>query len=172
VVPVSESLKQKIKLLIFDADGTLRMTTVSGQPSPKNAGEWRLLPKVKETLSQMAWGRNGFLLGIASNQDGIGLGDLTPNRARELLVQMVIQAVGYFPPDTIIEFCCCPDGVECRRKKPRPGMLIDIMSRLGIAPEQTLFVGDQEWDQEAARRAGVHFMWARDFFRWNFAPLR
>ncbi|MGZ6374474.1 MAG: HAD hydrolase-like protein [Ktedonobacterales bacterium] len=38
------------------------------------------------------------------------------------------------------------------------------MDRHGIAPSQTLFVGDMDSDREAAARAGCHFMWAREYF--------
>ena len=43
-------------------------------------------------------------------------------------------------------------------------MLLRIMSRLGVSGEETLFVGDLPTDREAAGRAGVHFMWANEFF--------
>jgi phosphoglycolate phosphatase-like HAD superfamily hydrolase len=38
------------------------------------------------------------------------------------------------------------------------------MRDCGAAPGETLFVGDTEIDREAARRAGVSFVWAWDFF--------
>src|SRR5689334_11626787 len=36
------------RLFIFDADDTLRHTLVPGQPSPRAADEWELLPGVAE----------------------------------------------------------------------------------------------------------------------------
>jgi HAD superfamily hydrolase (TIGR01549 family) len=50
--------------------------------------------------------------------------------------------------------------------KPNPGMLLRIMQALEVGPEATLYIGDLEIDQEAARRAGVAFMWAHEFFQW------
>jgi phosphoglycolate phosphatase len=40
------------------------------------------------------------------------------------------------------------------RSKPNPDMLLDIFRQTGSAPEQTLVVGDTEFDVEMARRAG------------------
>ena len=32
------------RLVVFDADGTLRRTTVPGQPCPRASDQWELLP--------------------------------------------------------------------------------------------------------------------------------
>ena len=40
--------------------------------------------------------------------------------------------------------------------KPHPRMLHELMVALDIAPEQTLMIGDTEYDLEMAQRAGVH----------------
>ena len=39
--------------------------------------------------------------------------------------------------------------------KPHPQMLMDIMLQLGALPEQTLMVGDSEYDLQMARNANV-----------------
>jgi phosphoglycolate phosphatase-like HAD superfamily hydrolase len=46
-------------------------------------------------------------------------------------------------------------------------MLERLMRRFRAGAEETLFVGDMERDEEAARRAGTRFMWAKDFFGWD-----
>jgi phosphoglycolate phosphatase-like HAD superfamily hydrolase len=43
-------------------------------------------------------------------------------------------------------------------------MLLRILEQSGVAADQALFVGDSEADMEAAKRAGVRFSWAEDFF--------
>ena len=40
--------------------------------------------------------------------------------------------------------------------KPDPLMLQELMAGLGVEPEQTLMVGDTEYDMEMAARAGTH----------------
>jgi len=162
---LNKKLLKNIKLIIFDADDTLRRTTVAGQPAPNAPDQWQLLPNVRETLSRFDW-RNGALkLGIASNQVGVALGFLTREMALRLIRDMVQEALGYLPPHLEIEICPCPPNSGCECRKPQPGMLLRIMSRFGVGHDETLFVGDLPTDREAAGRAGVHFMWAHQFFQ-------
>lgn len=154
------------RLIVFDADGTLRYTTVPGQPCPNASDEWQLLPRVKQTLSRVDWDREGYSLGIASNQGGVALGHLTRRRARQLLVDMVAGAVGYLPCRTYIELCTCPMSARCRCRKPAPGMLLRILKRSGVPADRAVFVGDAPEDLVAAWRAGVDFRWAWEFFGW------
>ena len=42
---------ERYELIVFDADGTLRRTVVPDQPCPRAAGEWILMPGVREVLA-------------------------------------------------------------------------------------------------------------------------
>jgi D-glycero-D-manno-heptose 1,7-bisphosphate phosphatase len=151
------------RLLIFDADDTLRRTRVPGRPCPRAPGEWELLPNVAETLARIDW--TSVRLGIASNQDQIGYGLIRPDVAEQLFSDLVLAATADAVRDPVIR--CCPHrlDVACNCRKPQPGMLIDIMRVTGTQAFDTLFVGNAETDREAARRAGCHFRWAAEFFR-------
>jgi phosphoglycolate phosphatase len=41
--------------------------------------------------------------------------------------------------------------------KPNPLPLLTVLERLGVSPEDSVFVGDSERDEETATRAGVKF---------------
>jgi phosphoglycolate phosphatase-like HAD superfamily hydrolase len=43
-------------------------------------------------------------------------------------------------------------------------MLFAIMRHYRLAAEDTVFIGNQESDRQAAARAGTAFIWAADFF--------
>ena len=156
-----------VRLYIFDADGTLRRTTVPGLPCPNAPGEWELIPGVKERLARVRWGAGGARFGVATNQGGVGLGYLTLKRAHALLVEMVVQAFGVWPPTGSIEICPHAPHLGCHCRKPEPLMLQRLMRRFGVPNHETLFVGDMDRDEEAARRAGARFMWADEFFGWD-----
>lgn len=47
---------------------------------------------------------------------------------------------------------------DVRQPKPSPDMLLLAVERLGLRPEQVLFVGDSELDRQAATRAGLRFV--------------
>lgn len=156
-----------LRLYVFDADGTLRRTTVPGLPCPNAPGEWELIPGVKERLARISWGEGGVHFGVATNQGGVGVGHFTLARARSLLVEMVFEAFGVSPPPGSIEICPHAPHAGCPCRKPEPLMLQRLMRRFRVSKEETLFVGDMDRDEEAARRAGTRFMWARDFFGWD-----
>ena len=155
------------RLIIFDADGTLRYCTVPGQVCPNTDEHWKLLPNVKEKLSTISWGSPGsgkVAFGIASNQAGIPKGYLSAETALRLLVDAAAAAVGFHPIEGSIRFCPHGkyDGCACR--KPGSLMLEQLIEFWGVEPEETLFVGDMESDRQAAEKANCDFQWARDFF--------
>ena len=156
-----------VKLYIFDADGTLRRSTVPGRPCPNKPGEWELIPGVRERLAGIDWGPRGARFGVATNQGGVGLGYLSLGVARGMLVEMVEQAFGLRPPPGSIEICWHAPFRNCPCRKPKPEMLLRLMRRFRAGEHETLFVGDMETDEEAARRAGTRFAWAHDFFGWG-----
>ena len=158
--------ERPIKLYVFDADGTLRRTTVPGLPCPNKPGEWELIPGVRERLAQIEWVEGRSLFGVATNQGGIGLGYLTLPAARSLLEEMVVAAFGVPAPPGAIEICPHAPHWGCACRKPSPEMLQRLMRRFSVVPEETLYVGDMDRDEGAAHAAGTRFMWAHEFFGW------
>ena len=154
--------ERPVRLYIFDADGTLRRTTVPGLPCPNRPGEWELIPGVRERLAEIDWSAARF--GVASNQGGVGVGYITLEAARSLLEEMVVEAFGVEPPRGSIELCPHAPHRGCACRKPEPEMLLRLMRRFRAEPEETLFVGDMDRDEGAARAAGTRFMWAHEFF--------
>lgn len=52
----------------------------------------------------------------------------------------------------------CFDATRCADEtlsKPHPQMLLDLMDELNVSPEQTIMVGDTEYDMEMATNAGA-----------------
>lgn len=157
-----------MRLIIFDKDGTL---IASCGNRPANAPVEQIpLPNVVEKLAQLR--SAGCKLAIASNQGGVAWGILSESQAQALVKDAAAKVGG-------VDFwrCCCCDeraatrnsgssfARPSRRRKPRPGMLQEIMRAAGIAPADTLMVGDQNSDRLAAEAAGCRFMWAKEFFR-------
>ncbi len=155
------------RLYIFDADDTLRRTTVAGKVCPHAPGEWELMPGVRERLARVRWGAGGAMLGVASNQDQVAYGHLTAEMAYRLLADLLAAAAGPVDPPPAIRFCPHALEVECACRKPAPGMLLEIVRHFGVVPAEALFVGNARSDREAAERAGIPFAWAHDFFDWK-----
>lgn len=145
------------RAIVFDADGTLRRTTVAGAPCPHAPDEWRLLPWAADgVLTRLPWGR-ALALGAASNQDHVAYGHLSERQARALLRSMLVEATGVAPDAEAVRLCPHALEVACACRKPGDGMLRALVAHFGLAPDAVLFVGDASSDAEAARRAGVRF---------------
>jgi D-glycero-D-manno-heptose 1,7-bisphosphate phosphatase len=158
--------KRNVKLYIFDADGTLRRSTVRGRPVPNTENEWKLLPNVKEKIQEILSKETDAIVAIASNQGGVELGYLSRKQARRLLNDLYKEITGRRPPRGMVQLC--PDfnkPSSCR--KPNPGMLMKIMKQASVSSDESLFVGDRKDDQLTAKNAGVSFIAAKDFFGWG-----
>lgn len=55
-------------------------------------------------------------------------------------------------------FCTVVTSRDVKRPKPAPDMLLLASERLGFAPQNCLFIGDSELDQQAAAGADVRFI--------------
>jgi D-glycero-D-manno-heptose 1,7-bisphosphate phosphatase len=85
--------------------------------------------------------------------------------AYQLLADMVVEAFAvHAPPEGSIEICPHAPHDNCPCRKPKPLMLVRMLHRFRTRRDETLFVGDMKRDEEAARRAGVRFLWAHEFF--------
>lgn len=93
------------------------------------------LPAAIEILKSLK--DQGFQLAVCSNK---------PLQLTKQLLEL-LHMDGYF--DEVLG----PELVE--RPKPFPDMLVAAMRRLGVSPQQTLYVGDMTIDIETARGAGV-----------------
>ncbi len=47
-------------------------------------------------------------------------------------------------------------------RKPDPGPLLETIEKLGVSPEQTVFIGDTERDALTAERAGTDFRYVEE----------
>lgn len=137
------------RLILLDRDGVINFD------SPdyiKDADEWVAIPGAVEAIARLK--RGGWLVAVCTNQAGIGRGIFSEAALQrihdELARALADQGVRL---DGLIH---CPHRPEddCACRKPRPGMLLEMMARLGAAPEETLFVGDSLRDVDAALGAG------------------
>lgn len=149
------------KLIIFDADGTLRRCTVPGQPCPNKDDEWELMPGVKEKIAAFP---EEVRFAIVSNQGGVGLKILSEDSAWTMLLRLEHQTT---PGRGIVFMCPHAPKAGCFCRKPHPYLLYKSMKTARASPSETLYVGDMDSDREAAQRAGVDFLWAWEFFGWE-----
>jgi D-glycero-D-manno-heptose 1,7-bisphosphate phosphatase len=150
-------------LYIFDKDGTL-VENVNGERPANTLEEQKpfpdVLPKCQALIAE------GHLLAVASNQGGVAFGHMSAAQAH-VMVQHITTYIG------AITYAVCvthPKGSkksakrESSFRKPNGGMIEYLMDAFGVSKAETMYIGDLETDQQAAKAAGVKFMWANEFF--------
>jgi mannose-1-phosphate guanylyltransferase / phosphomannomutase len=150
----------KIKAVILDRDGVI----VENREPLAEVAEIVLLPGALEGLK--ALNEAGITCLVATNQPWIARGLLTEAQlaaVHEALRIMVAQAGGkisdiahspYHPETHHGEgIPALRRSSECR--KPRPGMLFELMEKHGISPAETVMTGDSRADIIAGKNAGV-----------------
>jgi len=152
------------RLIIFDADWTLRRCTVDKQPCPNAPDEYEIIDHARVLIREHYLDAKKYKLAIASNQGGVEYGFVTMDVARKMLQQLALDIWGYAPVELIK---MCPH-MDCMNRKPKPGMLDDLMYDTATEKNDTLFIGDLGSDKEAAEAAGVQFMTSQEFFNLPF----
>ena len=134
-------------LFVFDADGTLTPSLAG------SCGEFSftLLPGVGQKCAELQ--AADHTLAIASNQS-------KDRDIAAILAQLTWTAnrLDIFP--LYVRYTN-----STARRKPKPDMILELIEASGYPAADTVFVGDQETDRQAAKAAGVTFFWAEDFFK-------
>ena len=93
-----------------------------------------LYPDAEETLGHLY--AEGYLLAVATGKSRSGL-------------QRALDDTGIH---SLFHASCCADEAF---SKPHPQMLQRIMEELGVAPQESLMIGDTEYDLQMASNAGA-----------------
>lgn len=137
-------------MVIFDRDGTLSedFGAMSGN------SKCRILPNVFEGLKIILNPLTSFA--IATNQSYIGRGVLKLKEVEEFNTKLlnILKTI-----ELDINFIAiCPHTPEdnCVCRKPKPGMINELVRLSGIKDrDRIFFIGDKESDQQAAFDAGI-----------------
>jgi D-glycero-D-manno-heptose 1,7-bisphosphate phosphatase len=140
------------KHVILDRDGVLNREAHGGgyvlEPE-----EFFWLPGALDGLAMLR--RAGVYLSVATNQSGVGRGLMTLEQLDAVHHRMQAEASGHGAALDAVLYCphAPDDGCACR--KPAPGLIHEALARSGFAAAESLVVGDDRRDLEAASRAGV-----------------
>jgi len=149
----------KQKALFIDYDGTIRDVPEGAEfkyPTKKSEVvlicNRSILQKYKD---------DGYIIIGASNQSGIGKKVVTEEVVKECFCETNRQL------GMDIEVNYCPHNVPpvCYCRKPQSGLFIPAIMRHKIDIKNSIFVGDQTTDETAAKRLGMKFINATEFFK-------
>lgn len=140
------------KHVIFDRDGVLNREA-HGAGYVLEPAEFFWLPGALEGLAMLR--RAGLYLSVATNQSGVGRGLMTLAQLDAVHARMQDEASQYGATLDAVLFCPHAPEDHCACRKPAPGLIQEAITRSGIAASESLVVGDDQRDLEAAARAGV-----------------
>ena len=136
-------------LVILDRDGVINRTIDGYLLKPDH---WEPLPGSLEAIARLH--HAGYAVAVATNQAALsrGLFDMAMVNAIHQRMTRLVEAAG----GRIDAIAICPHNPEkaCGCRKPRPGMLLELMDRFGVAPADTVFVGDSLSDVQSGVAAG------------------
>ena len=105
-----------------------------------------LFPEVRETLIELR--ESGYWMAVATGKSQIGL-------------QQAIDGTG------LEDLFITTRTADVSEPKPSPKMLHEIMSELGVAPDEAIMIGDTEYDLAMAEAAGTR----RAGVSWGTHPV-
>ena len=150
-LPLTEAFLQPQRAVILDRDGVLNQRPPRAH-YVRSWDEFRWLPDAIEALRLLK--SEGYKLILASNQSGIARGVMTEENLALLHSQMrdELAAAGV----SLDAIYYCPHGWDdgCFCRKPSPGMLYQAQREFHLDLTKTLFIGDDERDEEAGVAAG------------------
>ena len=138
-----------MKLIILDRDGVINHDSDQFIKSPE---EWQPIDGSLDAIAFLT--QAGYTIAVATNQSGIARGYFnvqTLNEMHSKMHKLVRQAGGeisgvWFCPHTADSHCDC--------RKPKPGMVLDILDRFQAQASETYLVGDSLRDLQAIASAG------------------
>jgi D-glycero-D-manno-heptose 1,7-bisphosphate phosphatase len=137
-------------LICLDRDGVINEDS---DAYVKNPEEWIPLSGSLEAIAGLT--QAGIKVVVVSNQAGIVKGKFT-ERDLAMMTEKMLDLVSKTGGKIDRVFYCIHDpDLNCRCRKPAPGMLLDAAAEFGVKPEELIFVGDRSTDMQAAWACGA-----------------
>jgi D-glycero-D-manno-heptose 1,7-bisphosphate phosphatase len=138
--------------LILDRDGVLNCEP-PGSGYVREPEDFRWIAGALEGLAMLR--RAGIRLSVATNQSGVGRGSMTLGQLEAVHARMLAEAAAAGGALDALLVCPHPPEAGCACRKPAPGLIETAIAQSGILASETLVVGDDARDLEAAARAQV-----------------
>jgi len=137
------------RAVFLDRDGVLVIPLFRDGRSfaPRSLAEFAIYPEAPRCVDRLR--RAGFKVVVVSNQPDVGAGRV----AREVVDEMNARLRRAMPLDAV-KVCYHTKEERCACRKPRPGLLLDAATEIGVDLSASIMVGDRASDIEAGARAG------------------
>jgi D-glycero-D-manno-heptose 1,7-bisphosphate phosphatase len=137
------------RLVILGRDGILN---VYREDHVKSPDEWEPIPGALEAVARL--NHAGWHTVVATNQAGIGRGMIDMASVNAVHQRMMLRLAEVGGRVDAVFFCPHTPEDNCDCRKPKPGLMNQIVQRYGIEPRTVPMVVDTLRDLQAARAAG------------------
>jgi histidinol-phosphate phosphatase family protein len=137
--------QERPRAVLFDRDGTL----VVDVPYNGDPNRVVLMPTVAISVRMLR--EAGVLLGVVTNQSGIGRGIVSASDV-DRVNRRIDSRLG---PFDVWQVCPHVPEDNCQCRKPMPGMILRASKKLGVEPNEVAVLGDIGADVQAALSAGA-----------------
>jgi D-glycero-D-manno-heptose 1,7-bisphosphate phosphatase len=139
-----------MKLIILDRDGVINYDS---DEYIKSLDEFIPLPGSLEAIARL--NQAGYTVVVATNQSGIARGYFTEDTLAQMHAKLekLLEQIG----GKIDAIYYCPHGPDdqCDCRKPKPGLLQQILKEYDVDPDQVLVIGDSLRDLQSALTVGA-----------------
>lgn len=138
------------KVVLLDRDGIINQDSLH---YIKSADEFIPISGSLEAIARLTLA--GYKIGVATNQSGISRGLYTEELLDTIHQKLHELTKKHGGNIDAIEYCLHMPEAGCDCRKPKPGMLIKLASRLNGQLNNVFFVGDRVSDIQAALAVGA-----------------
>ncbi|WP_243364718.1 D-glycero-alpha-D-manno-heptose-1,7-bisphosphate 7-phosphatase [Fundidesulfovibrio terrae] len=134
---------------LVDRDGTI----IVEKHYLHDPAQVELVPGAGEALGRLK--RAGVRLFVVTNQSGIGRGYYSEQDFRAVQARLEELLAPYGVAFDGVAFCPHAPDERCACRKPEPGMWEELRSRHGLAPDETVMIGDNASDVAFGLASGM-----------------
>ena len=136
--------------LILDRDGVINHDSAAYVRSP---ADWHPIDGALAAIARLH--RAGFGLAVATNQSGVGRGYFNLEALEAIHAKMLAAIAAAGGRLDALAYCPHAPDAHCACRKPKPGLLRQLMDECGFAAKDAVMIGDAARDLDAAHAAGV-----------------
>lgn len=139
-----------IRNIFLDRDGVINEVVIRGSvvSSPRNKDEFRIRKDFEEFAKRASNTSLNFF--VVSNQPDVARGFMKT----ESLVKFDAE-IHKLLPIREFSYCIHDDADNCQCRKPKPGLINDIIGKFGLRKDESCIVGDSLKDMKAGLAAGI-----------------